>query len=91
VFCAEKHISTAYALASENGYEMPNRQAIVGQLVAAGWHIYKDHPELAAKVRDMRHLIQWRREAEVDWTKVLKSIDALAAAEAAKLKQQETT
>ena len=89
VFCAEKHIGTAYALANETGYESPNRLAIIGQLVAAGWHLYKEHPDLAAKVRDIRHLIQWRREAEVDWTPVSAEIDKLAVAEAAKLKSEE--
>lgn len=90
VFCAEKHIGTAKELARENGYETPNRQAIIGQLVAAGWHLYKDHPELAAKVRDIRHLIQWRRESEVDWTAICAEIDALATAAAEELKKQET-
>ena len=84
VFCAEKHIGTAKELARENGYEVPNRLAIIGQLVAAGWHLHKENPELAAKVRDIRHLIQWRREAEVDWMPVAVEIDRLATEESKK-------
>lgn len=85
VMCAEKHLSTAFALAGEAGYVPINRQRIIGELTAAALHLYKEHAELAEKVRAMRHLIQKRREAEVDWTPMLEEIDRLAAAEAKKL------
>ncbi|HPC18565.1 MAG: hypothetical protein KBC66_04090 [Kiritimatiellae bacterium] len=81
VLCAEKHLSTAYALAKENGYESINRHAIIGQLVAASWHLYADNSAIAGKIRDIRHLIQKRREAEVDWNTVLVEVDALASRE----------
>ena len=83
--CAEKHLSTAYALAGEAGYVAINRQRIIGELTAAALHLYKDHPKLAESIRAARHLIQKRREAEVDWMPMLAEMDALAAAEAKKL------
>lgn len=85
VLCAEKHLSAAFALAGEAGYVAVNRQRIIGELTACALHLYKEHPELAEKVRAMRHLIQQRREAEVDWMPMLEEIDRLAAAEAKKL------
>ena len=78
VLCAEKHLSTAYALAQECGYLTPNRQAIIGQLVATQWHLYAEHRELAGKVRDIRHIIQQRKENEIEWAGVLAAVDALA-------------
>lgn len=79
--CAEKHLSTAYALAGEAGYVAINRQRIIGELTAAALHLYKAHPELAESIRAARHLIQQRREAEVDWNPLLAEIDAMATAE----------
>ena len=46
--------------------------------------------KLAEKIRDIRHLVQQRREAEIDWTPVALEIDALASAEAEELKQENT-
>lgn len=83
VCCAEKHLSTAYALAMEVGYETPNRQRIAGELVACQWHLYKHNSPLAAQVRAARHLIQWRKESQVDWLPLLKGVDALVNAEIA--------
>lgn len=83
--CAEKHLSTAFALAGEAGYVAVNRQRIIGELTACALHLYKEHKELAENVRAARHLIQQRREKEVDWMPMLAEMDALAAAEAAKL------
>lgn len=88
--CAEKHLSTAFALAGEAGYVAVNRQRIIGELTACALHLYKEHAELAEKVRAMRHLIQQRREAEVDWNPLLAEIDALAAAEAKKILEEQT-
>ena len=83
VLCAEKHLSLAYALAGEAGYGIPNRHRIIGELDAAALHLYRGHRELAEQVRAMRHLVQARREAEVDWHPVLTAIDWLAGQEAA--------
>jgi hypothetical protein len=82
--CAEKHISTAYALAQECGYAPVNRQRIVGELVACQWHLFKDHANLAELVRGIRHCVQRRREAEVDWHPILTAVDFIAAKEAEK-------
>ena len=90
VLCAEKHISTAYALACEVGYETPNRQRIVGELTAAALHLYRDHREIAEKARALRHLIQQRREGEVGWAEVLADVDRLAAAEVLEMSKEET-
>lgn len=65
IFCAEKHFSTALSLIQEVGYESPNRQSIIGEIVLAQWHIYRMDYHLAEDLRDLRHLIQNRRETEV--------------------------
>lgn len=84
-FCAEKHLSTAYALANENGYEAVNRQQIVGQLALAGWHLWEDHRELAVKISALRHDIQHRKQVAGErWVELLTEIDALATAAAKK-------
>ena len=85
VFCAEKHLSTAWRIGKECGYESPNRQMAIGELVAAQWHLYREHLDLAKKIRDARHLIQWRREIEVDWAPIIAEINSLCDAEAARL------
>ena len=89
--CAEKHLSTAFALAGEAGYVAVNRQRIIGELTACALHLYKEHKELAKKVRAILHLIQQRRETEVDWMPLLAEMDALAAAEAKKILEEEQT
>lgn len=86
ILCAEKHLATAYALAVENGYESVNRIAIIGQLCLSQWHCWHADIELAKSIRDIRHLIQQRREAEVDWTPMLAEMDALASAEAERIR-----
>ena len=88
VFCAEKHLSYASRLAAEWGYETPNRQIIIGEMVAAQNHLCADHPMLAEKIRDARHRIQRRRESEVDWHPLLTEIDRLAAAEAKRILEE---
>lgn len=72
------------------GYVPINRQRIIGELTAAALHLYKAHPELAESIRSARHLIQQRREAEVDWISLLDEMDALAVAEAKKLLEEQT-
>lgn len=65
IFCAEKHLSTAMMLVKEIGYLAVNRQAIIGELVAFQWHIYQLDFKLAEKARNIRHLIQNRKESEI--------------------------
>lgn len=84
VFCSEKHLSTAYALAQECGYGPVNRQHIIGELVACQWHIWKTNLKLAEAIRDIRHLVQMRQENAVDWNPILTALDALVVAELAK-------
>lgn len=92
VLCAEKHISAAFALAGEAGYVAVNRQRIIGELTACALHLYKEHKELAEKVRAARHLIQQRREAEVDWHPLLTAMDWMATAAANEnVKPEEST
>ena len=79
VLCAEKHLATAYALATENGYEGTNRASTIGQLCLAQWHCWHADAKLAEAIRDVRHLVQQRREAEVDWSGVIIRMDGLAA------------
>ena len=67
ILCAEKHLATAYALSVENGYESVNRAAVIGQLCLAQWHCWHADMELAQSIRDIRHLVQQRRENEIDW------------------------
>lgn len=63
--CAEKHFSTAFALANEKGYADPqNFDRIIGELTCATWHTFEAHRELAEKLRDLRHYIQLRRQAD---------------------------
>ena len=90
--CAEKHLSTAYALAGEAGYVPINRQRIIGELTACALHLYKEHAELAEKVRAIRHLIQNRNETAVDWHPLLTAMDWTAtAASNENVKQEEST
>ena len=69
-----------------------NRQRIIGELTAAALHLYKAHPELAESIRNIRHLIQQRREAEVDWHPLLTAMDWTATAAANEnVKPEEST
>lgn len=81
VLCAEKHISDAWDLARECGYETPNRQTVIGALGSAARHLWSDHREFAERVRAFRHQIQLRQESGLDWRPILTEIDVLAAAE----------
>ena len=79
LFCAEKHIAAAMQLANECGYEAPNRQKIVGELVLAQWHLYRKNYSLAEKLRDIRHLVQSREESKIGtaWTEICMDVDSL--------------
>ena len=90
VFCAEKHLSDALDLARECGYETPNRQAIIGALGSCARHLWTENRATAEKVRAARHLIQRRREAEVDWMPMLAEMDALATAANENVKPEES-
>ncbi len=81
LFCAEKHLSTAYALAMESGYETPNRQRIVGELVSAQWHLFRTDYSLAEIIRAARHAIQMREETKVEWAPMLAAVSALVETE----------
>lgn len=81
VFCAEKHLATAYALAQENFYEAKNRDRAIGELCLAQWHIYHLDMEIAKQMREMRHLIQMRKEKEIEWTPALNVMAALVEKE----------
>lgn len=77
IFCAEKHLSYAYHLSKEVGYSAPNRQDIIGALVAVQWHIHRDNYPFAVKLRNARHLIQERQESSVQWLPLLVEMDAI--------------
>lgn len=55
--CAYKHMTAAFALAREIGYEEKNEPYIVGELQLAGWHLSIRHPNLAMQIREIR--IHW--------------------------------
>ncbi|MBR7149707.1 MAG: hypothetical protein IKD01_01655 [Oscillospiraceae bacterium] len=76
--CGEKHFSAALALAEERGYTPVNRQRIIGELVAAQWHIYEKHPVTAEKIRSIRHTIQARKKVyESDWESVCRDFEEI--------------
>lgn len=89
LYCAEKHISTAAALAREVGYSGVNRGYIIGEIVAACWHLIgmklDSCDKLAAKLRDFRHKIQSRKEDEfcTNFAPYLEEIDHI-------IREQET-
>ena len=85
VFCAEKHLSDAWDLCRECGYEFPNRQTVIGALGSAERHLMVNWRDLAERVRAVRHLVQMRDESKIDWKPLLAEIDALATAEARKI------
>lgn len=88
VFCAEKHLSDAWDLAREVGYEFPNRQTIIGALGSAERHLVIKWNPLAEKIRAARHLVQLREESKVEWKPLLAEIDALASEAAKNLKAE---
>ena len=81
LFCAEKHFSEALCLSRECGYNGENRHFIIGALVLAQWHLFKEHGELAEQIRNLRHYIQNRRENEIEglWREISLSIDRLVS------------
>lgn len=89
LYCCEKHLSTAWALARERGYVAVNRQAIIGELVGAVFHLPLDEMELSAKIREARHAIQDRegKEKAIDWEGLVRSIDSLINVQIAREKK----
>lgn len=84
VFCAEKHFAAAYGLATENGYEVKNRLKLLSQLVLAQWHLWKEHPETAKAIREIRHTVQHHRPVPPEaWDPIAETLFALTAAAAA--------
>lgn len=87
LYCAEKHLATAASLARELGYIPINRGYVIGEIVAACWHLngtkIKKAIELADKLREFRHKIQNRTDDQVctDFDPYLKEIDELITEE----------
>ena len=80
VFCGYKHFCAARAFWREglsSGYAPENRADTCGELSAAQWHLWRKDYALAQMIRDIRHLIEHRREAEVVWGPTLERIDVL--------------
>ena len=77
VLCAEKHLYTAWALGREFPYMPVNRATIVGELCLCQWHLVTFDLPLAQKVRDMRHLIQKRKEGDIKWEAPILEMDSL--------------
>ncbi len=78
IFCAEKHISDANAMANEFGYRPINRQHVIGQLGCAIFHLAEEYPALASEVRAARLEIQKKHWPKVAWTPLLAHINSLA-------------
>ena len=84
VLCGEKHLDTARAWWIEgqvSGYTVENRPSMVGELCAAAFHVWPKDRRLAEILRDIRHLIQNRKEFEVDWLPALEAMDRLVQSE----------
>jgi Asp-tRNA(Asn)/Glu-tRNA(Gln) amidotransferase B subunit len=86
LFCAQKHIAEAFAAWLEYTYSAENRLWIIGQLRAAVSHTYRDHAAIADMARDLAHVIQQVRDADIsdDWARLAEvmqaAIDATATA-----------
>ena len=72
----------AAGVGRESGYPPVRRQRIIGELGCASWHLAIEHPEVAMKVRDVRHAIQFDLNPSPDWDGILAEIDPLARAAA---------
>ena len=80
VLCGEKHLATARAFwleAMASGYTLENHASIIGELNAASWHVWRFDYHLAEIIRDIRHLVQARREEEIDFLPALERMDIL--------------
>lgn len=79
--CAEKHFATAFALAHEAGYETPNHDSIIDELICAIWHLAEIDRGIAVNVRDIKHAIQ-RNEypPETTWLDLADKLNARVTA-----------
>lgn len=61
LICAQKHFLAAEGAIKEPGYEksIKNHNFAIKELVLAVPHIQQDFPELAQKIRDIRHYVQY--------------------------------
>lgn len=78
LFCAQKHIAEAFAAWHEYTYSAENRLWIIGQLRAAVSHTYRDHATIADLARDLAHIIQQVRDADIsdDWARLAEAMQA---------------
>ena len=81
VICAEKHFAAAMQLHLEAFYTAQNRHRVLGNLSNAEEHLVTDHPGLAQRIRDLRHLIHYRREKDTDsrWNMLSTEMDQLVS------------
>lgn len=61
LICAQKHFLAAEGAIKEPGYEKSekNHDFAIRELVLAAPHVQQDFPELAQKIRDVRHFVQY--------------------------------
>lgn len=64
LICAEKHFTAAMQAMAEFGYKdkRKNRSFAIGEIGLAINHIQVEHPDIAGKMRIVRHHIQYRQE-----------------------------
>lgn len=69
---SELAFCVAWRLAEECGYISINRNLIIEKLTMAQIYCYQIDYELAKKIRDVRHLIQYRKETEIgeSWVQI---------------------
>jgi hypothetical protein len=88
-FCAEKHLATAYALSRETGYESVNRASVIGELCLCQWHLWVEHLAVASTIREIRHLVQSRKEVGADkWREAIRMMDEITTAEVAAMERK---
>lgn len=78
IACAQKHIAGAYAAFNEFHYEAVNKAWILGQLQMAVGHTFRQYTEIADKIRNLSHDIQYGREetAQTQFEEIIRDIDA---------------
>jgi hypothetical protein len=60
------------------------QQTLRHSFTCASWHLVYAHPELAAKIRDARHAVQFNESPAVDWNALLMLFVPIARAAAVK-------
>jgi|GEM_PF-1207376 len=68
MICAQKHFTQARRALKECGYEISEdtHDFVIGELGLAICHVQIDYPELAMKIREIRHFIQYWQYAEIE-------------------------